>query len=72
LSESWSKLTPPKRRRAVMIMAVGFAIPTAVLVAVVLAPHARIPIAASFIGLWFIAHWSLIFLRARRDRRRRR
>jgi hypothetical protein len=63
-------MSPKRRRRFVFVMAVSFAIPAAVVIAVVLAPHARGPITVGFVIVWLLAHGSLTIVSARRRKRR--
>jgi amino acid permease len=70
LSSSWAKMTLPRRRRFVVMLAIAFTIPTGVAVAATLAPHARGPIIVGFVAFWLLANLVLTVMRVRRSRRR--
>jgi hypothetical protein len=70
LKTSWGKMSPSQRRRFVFAIGLSLVLPTGVVVAVALAPHARSAIILGFVACWLLANVVLTVIRVRRSRRR--
>jgi hypothetical protein len=63
-------MSPGQRRRFVFAIGLSLALPTGVVVAVALAPHARGSIILGFVACWLLANVVLTVIKVRRSRRR--